>query len=103
MYSTDNELDAPTHWKNPLFTIIKVMIAFSVITFFLGYFIYHPPVNWVMPSIVLCAAYGLCLIAGIAYLIKTLPIPVLMLLVPIAPLFVLIYVVSLIAFLQRFT
>jgi hypothetical protein len=103
MHSTDNELAAPIQWQMPLFKIIKIMIAFSAITFFVGYFIYHPPVHWLLPAILLAIAYAVCFITGIYYLIKTLPVPVLMLLVPIAPLFVLIYVVSLIAFLQRFT
>lgn len=103
MHATDNELASPIDWKMPLFIIIKTMIAFSAITFFVGYFIYHHSTPWIFQGGTVLFAYLFCLIMGIRHLIKTLPVPVLMLLVPIAPLFVLIYVVSLIAFLQRFT
>ena len=105
MHSTDkdHEWTAPKEWKAPLITIIKITIAFSTLTFFVGYFFYHRPEHWLLSASILLAAYGLCIVMGVRHLIKALPIPVLMLLVPIAPLFILIYVVSLIAFLQRFT
>lgn len=103
MQTTDTEWAAPKQWKAPLITIIKLAIAFSTITFFLGYFIYHHPEHWLIPASILLVSYAACIIAGIRHLIKTLPIPVLMLLIPIAPLFILIYVVSLLAFLQRYT
>ena len=103
MTTSHHELDAPIHWKTPVLLIIKMTIAFSTLSFFIGYFVYHPPVNWQLPSVLLIVAYLFCLVIGIRYLIKNLPIPVLMLLVPIAPLFILLYVVSLMAFLQRFT
>jgi len=102
MYS-HNELASPGHWKRPLLIIIKLVIAFSTISFFVGYFIYHHPSNWLIPGSIVLVSYAVCMVLGIRYLIKTLPVPVLMLLVPIAPLFVLLYVISLIAFLQRFT
>lgn len=103
MHTTDNEYAAPIDWKAPFFFILKMMLAFSVITFFMGYFVHHHPANWMLPGAVLLIAYFFCIAMGIRALIKRLPIPILMLLIPIAPLFVLLYIVSLAAFLQRFT
>src|SRR5579871_5074137 len=99
----DDDLTSPLHWRRPLFNIIKTIIAFSVITFFLVYFIYHRPVSWIAPACILAISYVFCLIMGVRYLIKNIPLPILMLLVPIAPLYILLYVLALIAFLQRFT
>ena len=103
MHSTDQEFVSLNEWKRSIFKIAKIALAFSVVSFFVGYFVYHPPTNWIMPAIVLFISYFLCIVAGVYYLIKSLPLPILMLLVPIAPLFILIYVVLLITFLQRFT
>lgn len=103
MHASDQELAHLIHWKSPLVIILKMFLAFSVLTFFVGYFIFHHPQNWLIPAIVLAISYLTCIIAGITYLIKKLPFPILLLLIPIAPLFVLIYVISLMTFLEHFT
>ena len=103
MHKNEIELTAPAHWKKYLWIIFKVMLGFILLTFILGYAIYHRPVNWLIPITMGSVVYLIAIILGIRHLIKTLPLAVLMLLIPIAPLFVLIYLITLMGFLQGYT
>jgi len=90
-------------WKQYTILVLESWLAFCIATFAMGvYFTHLNAAAWITAeSILMIVAYVFVIIICIQRLIRQLPIAVFMILVPIAPLAVLILVVSLLPIIQQ--
>jgi hypothetical protein len=88
------------NWKLYLTVTAESLIAFYLATFSLAMYFVHRPVNWLVTGIFLIVLYLFVIIVCAKHVFEKLPLSAVMLIIPIAPLFALIIVISLIPIIQ---
>lgn len=88
------------YWKKYLRIGLETMLAFYIATFCIGYVLITPNEHWVIFATTMAILYLITIIICIRRLIIHFPLAAMMLIIPIAPLFVLITVVTVMPLLQ---
>lgn len=89
-------------WKLYLTITAESLAAFYIATLCMAIFFTHHGTDWVMDAIILGVLYAFVIFACGRLVIKRLPLPAIMLIIPLAPLIALFIVISLIPILQYF-
>ena len=89
-------------WKRYILAVSETIITFTIASFLLGLYIIHRGDSSVIISVLLGLTYVAVVAFTITRMVKKFSIAAIMLMIPIAPLIVLIIVVALIHFLQFF-
>lgn len=88
-------------WKSYLTITAESVLTFYLATFCIAFYFAQHGIEWILPSILVVMLYIFVIIACIKRVIEKLSMAALMLVIPIAPLLVLIMVVSLIPVLEK--
>lgn len=88
-------------WLFYTLTVLRSFIAFAVATFCFGVYFTHLHGSPLWMTIGIALIYIFVIYACVAHVAKTLPFAVTMLLIPIAPLFVLLLVISFLPLWQK--
>lgn len=89
-------------WKRYILAVTETMVTFTLASFLLGLYILHYSGNSVITHILVGLVYAATVVFTITRMVKKFSLAAIMLMIPIAPLVVLIIVVALIHFLQFF-
>ena len=95
-----SEIPSKKLWKKYTLRVVLAMIAFYLATFSLIIYFYYHQSNQVLIDCVTVGLYLFILFAIVKRLAETLPLAVLMILIPIAPLYALIVIVTMIPIIQ---
>ena len=95
-----NEENTYVPWKRYTLAIAEAVFIFTTASFLLGLYIMHR--GSITTTVLLSVLYALIVIASIIRMVRKFSVAALMLMVPIAPLIILMIVVSLIHFMQYF-
>lgn len=94
------DLSAPATWKSYLLDATKFLVIFYISTLCMAAFFMHRGEHWIIPGIFLGILYLFVIIISLRKMIKKLPMAAILLAAPTIPLFMLIFVVSMIPLLQ---
>ena len=89
-------------WKRYVPAVIETIVTFTLASFLLGLYILHYSHNSIVWHVLAGLLYATVVIFTVTRMVKKFSLMAIMLMVPIAPLLVLMIVVTLIHFLQYF-
>ncbi len=102
MDSSEKDLAAPITWKKHLFSAIKFLVTFYIVTLCMAIFFIHRGNDWVMQGILMGVLYLFVIVVSIKQMIKNLPMAAIILAALIVTLGMLIIVVTMIPLLRFF-
>lgn len=86
-------------WKRYTLVVSQAILVFSIASFLLGYYLMHSD-RQIMMTIAVALLYATTVIYSIYQMVRAFSLAAIMLMIPIAPLVILIIVVSLVHILQ---
>jgi hypothetical protein len=89
-------------WKRYIFAVTQATLTFTLASFFLGLYIMHHGDSHVLLSVLVGLLYTVSVVFSIWRMVRQFSLAAVMLMIPIAPLVILMIVVSLIHLLQVF-
>lgn len=99
----DNRIDSnPSHWKTYFYVLAQTWLAFFVASFCLAVYLRHMAGSWIITTVCMAVLYLGVLVACVKRTIDNLSIAALMLLIPIAPLLILLFAIGLLHLIQLF-